>query len=81
MGSQQLAGRRPGSSSRDSEPRRPARPKDVCGTPIADPGDHQELPWHFPAKRNQALLIKTNKTKTGSRAQGCRRAASSPGLE
>ena len=33
------------------------------------PGDYRELSQHFPAERNQALLIKTNKNKK-NRFQG-----------
>lgn len=62
-------GRAP-AGSRDSAPRRTARPKDVCATRSGGPGDDQELSRHFPAERIQALLIKTNKIKkTGFKVQ------------
>lgn len=42
------------------------------------PGDDRELSQHFPAERNQALLIKTNKNKkTGFKVQVCRKTDSS----
>lgn len=65
--------RRPGSRGRGSEPRRTARPKDVCAAWTGDPGDRQALSRHFPAERNQALLIKTNKSEAGYWVRGCRR--------
>lgn len=42
------------------------------------PGTTKSCPGPFLPRGIRPLLIKTNKTKTGSRAQGCRRAASSP---
>lgn len=74
-------GRAP-AGSRDSAPRRTARPKDVCATRSGGPGDGQELSRHFPAERIQALLIKTNRKlkKQVSRCSVSQDSLFTPGL-
>lgn len=70
--------RRPGSCGKDSEPRRTARPKDVCAAWAGDPGDRQALSRHFPAERNRALLMKTNKRTNPKQVAGCEGVAGQP---